>query len=134
MIKKLCLSGGGIKFLAYCGSLKALEEHNIAPTINEIIGTSAGSIFALLMAIGCTSEELEEIALTYDFSSFLDYNKINLVEDGKRLIEKYGICEGKNITEFCDNLVKKKLDIENITFMKLYEKTLKNITFKKIIT
>nr|WP_243396034.1 patatin-like phospholipase family protein [Leptospira levettii] len=50
----LALGGGGAKGFAHLGVLKALEENSIP--IDMVSGTSAGSIFAALIAMGESSE------------------------------------------------------------------------------
>lgn len=50
----LALGGGGAKGFSHLGVLKALEENQIP--IDMVSGTSAGSIFAALIAMGETSE------------------------------------------------------------------------------
>ncbi len=51
----LVFEGGGAKGLAFVGALKALERHGHRP--RRVIGTSAGSITALLVAAGYSAEE-----------------------------------------------------------------------------
>ena len=41
--ESLCFEGGGVKGIAYCGCLKALEEYNMLSNLKGAIGTSAGS-------------------------------------------------------------------------------------------
>ena len=51
--------GGGIRGLAYCGAYKAMLEHNIKLT--GCAGSSIGSVFATLLSIGYTYEEIFNI-------------------------------------------------------------------------
>ena len=46
----LALAGGGLKGVAHIGALKALQELGIK--IDYISGTSSGSIFAAMYAMG----------------------------------------------------------------------------------
>lgn len=55
----LAFSGGGMKFFAHIGVLKALEEMNIK--FDYISGTSSGSVIAFLYAIGMKPEEMLKI-------------------------------------------------------------------------
>ena len=55
----LCLAGGGVKGAAHIGAIKALEEKNVQ--IDCILGTSSGSIVAVLYASGYTSDEIKNI-------------------------------------------------------------------------
>ena len=51
----LVFEGGGAKGLAFVGALQAFERHG--HTVRRVIGTSAGSITALLVAAGYNAEE-----------------------------------------------------------------------------
>lgn len=55
----LALSGGGVKGFAHAGALQALEEHDIKPDV--IVGTSAGSVVAVLYSAGFKPREINEI-------------------------------------------------------------------------
>lgn len=52
----VAFSGGGVKGAAHIGVLKALRENNIS--IDAVAGTSAGSIVAILYALGYTEDEM----------------------------------------------------------------------------
>ncbi len=60
------LSGGGASGLSHIGVLKALEENNIP--VDFITGTSIGAFVGALYAIGYSPKQMEEIALSQDFS------------------------------------------------------------------
>lgn len=66
-----CIFGGGaIRGMCYVGVVKALEELGVCPT--TIAGSSVGAVFAGLIALGCTAEELEEIFLQVNYELFRD--------------------------------------------------------------
>jgi NTE family protein len=52
------MTGGGVKGLVYVGAFEVLQEHY---SFNRYVGTLAGSITALLLAAGYTTEELRQI-------------------------------------------------------------------------
>lgn len=56
----IAFSGGGLQGISHIGVIRALEELQIHPDV--ISGTSSGSIFASMYAMGYTSSEMEEIA------------------------------------------------------------------------
>jgi len=64
----LVLSGGGARGAAHIGVIKALEENDIP--IDYISGTSIGAIVGSLYAIGYTPDEMLELLLSEDFSSW----------------------------------------------------------------
>ncbi|WP_167482675.1 patatin-like phospholipase family protein [Leptospira kanakyensis] len=65
----LSLGGGGAKGFSHLGVLSALEEHQIP--IDMVSGTSAGSIFAALIAMGETSAGSKEKAKAFWISKDL---------------------------------------------------------------
>ena len=50
-------SGGGAKGIALIGAVREMEEQGI--TYNRLVGTSAGTIIAVLLAVGYDADELE---------------------------------------------------------------------------
>lgn len=70
-IRYSCLFGGGaIRGVSYIGAIRALEELNI--DADTLAGSSVGSVFAALIAIGYTSDELKEIFAQVNFNLFKD--------------------------------------------------------------
>ncbi|MGQ9819559.1 MAG: patatin-like phospholipase family protein [Candidatus Kapaibacteriales bacterium] len=65
----LVLSGGGSRGIAHIGVLKILDKGKIP--ISCISGTSVGALVGGLYCLGYTPEELEEIALTTNWSEVL---------------------------------------------------------------
>lgn len=55
----LVFEGGGAKGIAFVGALQALERHNHKP--RRVLGTSAGSITACLVAAGYSAQECLEV-------------------------------------------------------------------------
>lgn len=70
-LKYTCLFGGGaIRGVSYIGAIKAFEELGV--DINALGGSSVGSIFAALLAVGYTSEELNKTFSKVNFNLFRD--------------------------------------------------------------
>lgn len=116
----LALAGGGLQGIAHIGVLKALEELNIK--IDYIAGTSSGSLFALLYALGFTIEELKDASDKY-------YRQISNIDKGKivKLIKDYmftkqikveGLIDGKKVEDVVNEVAKKK-GITNINQIKM---------------
>ena len=63
--------------MAYCGSVKRIEELGILHKIKRFAGSSAGAIVAAVLAIGYTADELTEI-MYIDFDKFTG-NKYNII-------------------------------------------------------
>ena len=71
IIKNLVFEGGGIKGLAYAGALEALAGRGHLQTVEQVAGTSAGAITALLVALGYDLEAINK-ELNRDFKGFTD--------------------------------------------------------------
>lgn len=66
-----CIFGGGaVRGISYVGVLKALEELEIYPDI--IAGSSVGAVFAGLLAVGYTADEIKEIFMQVSYELFKD--------------------------------------------------------------
>lgn len=63
-------AGGGVKAFAYIGVLESLEEHGY--TLKRVAGTSAGAIFAGLIAAGYTKSEVKQLMEEMDIQSLVD--------------------------------------------------------------
>jgi len=61
----LALGGGFARGIAHIGVLRAFERHGIP--IDAVAGVSAGSIVAAAFAGGCTSHDIERVALSMRF-------------------------------------------------------------------
>ncbi|MCR9227242.1 MAG: patatin-like phospholipase family protein [Flavobacteriaceae bacterium] len=68
----LVLSGGGAKGLAHIGALKKIEEAGVK--IDYIGGTSMGAIVGALYASGYSSQELDSIFRSTDFTNLIQDN------------------------------------------------------------
>lgn len=64
----LALSGGGARGIAQLGVLKALEEHGIV--VDEIIGTSMGSIVGGLYAAGYSIDAIDSLIIHAKWKDF----------------------------------------------------------------
>ncbi len=65
----LVLGGGGARGGAHLGVIRMLEELNIP--VDYIAGTSMGSIVGGMMAVGMTSDEMEEVITGIDWDELL---------------------------------------------------------------
>ncbi|MDZ7682961.1 MAG: patatin-like phospholipase family protein [Fodinibius sp.] len=127
----LALSGGGAKGFAHIGVLKVFEEADIP--IHMISGTSMGSIVGSLYAIGYSPEEIEDIALTTDWSIMLNdsyrINPQNIASsvsqkdtylftfpyNGKQLTLPTGLIDGQNIAMMLYRLMLPYHDVRDFT-------------------
>ncbi len=116
-LKYTCLfGGGGARGFAYCGAARALEELGIK--LDMLGGSSVGSIYSALFAVGYSSKELEEITLRVNFELFRDL-KFSLGKD-------FALSKGEVFTDWMRELLAKKVWANNP------EKMSQPVTFKDI--
>lgn len=95
----LMLIGGGIRFPAFVGALRAIEETGIP--IKRIIGASTGSIIAALYAAGISPREMQEKIFALDTTTFKDPDLRNFMS-GK------GFCRGDSLEAWVDEQLEGK--------------------------
>ena len=121
-INTLCIGSGGIQGLMYISGLKYLIDNNFInlDKIENYYGTSIGSIICFIFLIGYKPNEIIEIILNLDYNNFEPEIDLLLIENN------YGLDNGEKIINVIKNLLKKKYDIDDITFIELYKLTNKN--------
>lgn len=67
----LVLGAGAARGFAHVGVIKALEAQGIKPDI--VVGSSAGSVIASLLASGATGNDLNRLALNLDEATIADW-------------------------------------------------------------
>ncbi len=67
----LALGAGAARGFAHVGVIKALEAQGIKPDL--VVGSSAGSVIATLLASGATGNELNRLALNLDEATIADW-------------------------------------------------------------
>lgn len=116
----LALAGGGLQGIAHIGAIKALQDLDIK--INYISGTSSGSIFAAMYAMGYTTEEMKKIASDY-YKTLTNIEKKPIISAvGTYLIHKKiklgGLNPGEKIEKLA-KLVAEQKNIKNIGDVKM---------------
>lgn len=114
MIKELCISGGGVKGLAFLGALYELEIQDKLIHLEKISGTSIGAFIAIAYLIGYRYDlkELINILFEYDLSTLKDIHVGNF-------FKRKSIMIGKKLELFFTDIIAKKID-PNTTLEKLY--------------
>jgi NTE family protein len=98
------LCGGGIQGVAHAGFLKALAEEGLLGHVKEVVGISAGSLIALLWVLAYTVKQIEEIALTFDFSVLRSITPESLFS----FPTTYGLDTGERLESFIVSLLHQK--------------------------
>lgn len=124
MFCNLALSGGAVKTLCFIGCVKALEEINYIKNFKNYVGTSAGSILALMLVLGYSYEEMKNfIKIKFNNSSVTKISFSNVLN----ILETYGIDNGNNVTEFIEHMIMNKEYDKDINLIDLTKKTGKNL-------
>lgn len=111
----LAMAGGGLKGVAHIGVIKALNELKVP--IDYLSGTSSGSIFATMYALGCSVEEMKEGA-SECARELTVIKKKPIVRAGwiyatKRKLDLPGLISGEKV----ENIVQKIADVKKIQNM-----------------
>jgi NTE family protein len=113
--RRLLLSGGGIRVISYVGVLQVLEEKGFLKGIREFCGVSAGSLLALMLALGYKLSVLERFCFEYDFSNVRSFEPENILD----FLETYGVDDGSNLEKLLQKILHHKGFKPNVTFEEL---------------
>ncbi|HEX6899253.1 MAG TPA: patatin-like phospholipase family protein [Thermoanaerobaculia bacterium] len=116
--ENLAVEGGGVKGIAYGGALAVLEQAGVQQRLKRVAGTSAGSITAMLIALGYNSEELQTVLLDLDLEQF----RAGGAEGPVRLVEEFGWYNGDVYLEWAQCQVENKTGDRNTTFLELHQR------------
>lgn len=119
----MVIAGGGLKIISTVGCIKYLEEIDALKYIKNYVGSSAGSMLCLALALNYTFQEMIE------FLAHNIYDKsVNSIDPMECLdiLETFGLSSGKNIEIMMQRMIYKKLKQNDITFIELAKITGKN--------
>jgi predicted acylesterase/phospholipase RssA len=117
--RRLAFCGGGVRCVAHVGVLKALESAGILSCVKEMIGVSAGALFALMFVLGYTLPQVEELSLAFDFRVLGDITP----EDILMFPLTFGLNSGDMIDKFIASILSQKGFHKDTTFFELSKKT-----------
>ncbi len=123
--KVLVLSGGGIKGIAHIGVLEGLKTLGILDNIEEFAGTSAGSLIIGLYLVGYSPKDLWEFVHKFDLKKLLNINFLRLLND-------FGLDDGKLLDYVLKRLLAAKGCGEDFTLHDLYLRCKKKFTFTSV--
>lgn len=128
-ITSLVFEGGGVKGIAYAGAYKALKEQaGLLDKLHWVAGSSAGAMTALLVALNFTPDEIDSELSLINFSEFAQppphgkLASINFILKNANKISKdlnHGINDGKNLYNWVQKIVEKKLGDKKASFLDL---------------
>jgi len=121
--ENLSFEGGGAKGYAYIGAFQVLEEEGIYPlNVKRVSGTSVGSLFAMLGALGVSSEYMLA-KVPADFESLAKDGSGGRLSSFARAARRRGMHPGQKLYEFLGSILEEITGSADITFAQLYERT-----------
>jgi len=129
--KNLVLEGGGVRGLAYAGVFSVLEERGILQQIENVGGSSAGSIAGMLISIGYTAAEIDSLMMELPLQKFNDgYG--GLIGKYARFKKDFGIYKGEAFEKWLKTMVAYKTGNPLLTFEQLHQLHLKDNLYKDL--
>jgi len=116
--KNLVFEGGGVKGIAYVGALQVLRSRGILENIQRVGGASAGAINAVLVGLGYSLSEVENILKSLDFKKFMD-DSWGVARDTDRLLNEFGWYKGDYFREWIGEIIRAKTGTPDATFKDL---------------
>ena len=113
--RRLAFCGGGIRCVAHVGVLKAMNQAGLLSCVKEMIGISAGALFALLYVLGYSIEQIEDLALNFDFRILGNINPEDLLLFSMTL----GLNSGDMLDKLVGSILHQKGFDKDITFAQL---------------
>jgi len=118
VFENICFSGGGSKTISFTGAIKALEEEKYLKGLCRFAGSSAGSLFATLLACKFNADEIIELIKETNINELAEGGiGQNLI----RLAFNFGFYNGKAIEEWVENMFRRKGLGKYTTFIEIYE-------------
>jgi len=111
MLKNIIFPGGGLKGWAYIGAIRALTELVDYSVIEQVIGTSIGSLFGLCYVLQIEWSYLLDFIINLDFKEMVDI-------DIDSILVTQSLLEGKKYKQLLREVISTKIDPE-ITFSEL---------------
>jgi len=116
--RRLALCGGGTRCIAHVGVFKALQQEGCLSCVREVLGISAGSLFCLLFASGYTLQEIERLAVEFDFTLLRTIEPESLFN----FPFTFGLDPGHGIDKFLSSILTRKGMSADITFREFQAK------------
>jgi len=125
------MEGGGVRGLAYAGVLTVLEQNGVLQQIENVGGSSAGAIAALLVSIGYTAAEIDSLMTELPIQKFNE-GRGGLVGKYKRFKNDFGIYRGGTFEKWLQQLIQYKTGNPLLTFEQLHELHTRNSFYKDL--
>lgn len=124
--RNLVFEGAGIRGIAYSGVIKELETRKILSSIENVGGTSAGAITAMMLSLGYTSDEIFKVIADTKFEKFND-GQYFFIGGMHRFKKRYGWYRSKAFTKWLETIIEQKTGNADIRFSELKDRGFKNL-------
>ncbi len=125
-ITHISFSGGGMSGLAYLGVIRYLQMEKIDKTIQSLVGTSMGALFACVMALGIPAGTMEE-----DLKKFFADEKNTFFEASSfmQMFHLMGIDHATMVTKPLEKYFAQLWDVPpiDVTFLDFAKRTGKDL-------
>jgi predicted acylesterase/phospholipase RssA len=93
-----------VRGVAHIGVMKALRHTGLIQSVKEVIGISAGSLFALLWVLEYSIEQIERLATELDFTVLRNIDPESVL----MFPVNYGLDDGKGVDKLLVSILKQK--------------------------
>lgn len=128
--RNLVFEGGGIRGVAFTGAVSVLEQYGVLKDVENVAGTSAGSIIGLMLSLGYSSEEIKQIMISMKVENFND-GKGGIIGKYARAKQNYAIYKGEALENWLGKVIEKKTGDAKTTFGQLHALRAQNIVYKE---
>jgi len=125
-IKNLVFEGAGIRGIAYCGAVQEMEAKNLMGNVEKVGGTSSGAIVAMMISLGYTGKDIEQIIIKTKFRKLND-GGFFLIGGITRIKRYFGWYKGKKAEKWLGKIIEGKTGNADITFEELHQKGFKDL-------
>ncbi len=129
--KRIVLSSGGARIICHAGALKALQEAGLLVAVREYIGSSAGAIAAMALAIGYSIQELTYHLLGFDFTELQDPNAFDM-ENVMNVLDTNGFDNGDTMMAYFASILEQRGFSPRLTFAQL--RRMRGVTLRILAT
>ena len=113
--RNLVFEGAGVRGIAYSGAILALEAMGILKNIKNVAGASAGSFYAMFLAIGCTGQEIYNAISRLKYTIFIS-NTGNFLTNSTRFLTDFGWYKTDALYKWVSDFIEEKIGAPDITF------------------
>ncbi|MBD2757150.1 patatin-like phospholipase family protein [Spirosoma validum] len=119
--KNLVFEGGGVRGIAYAGALNVLNQRGMLQQVERVGGTSVGSITALLLAVGYSTDEMTAILSDLHIERFND-GRWFFIGGLHRMVRRFGWYRGEQFERWLEELIERKTGNRELTFAQLHQR------------